>query len=42
MVESQKPTLDGKVEIDETHVGGKAKPGSKKYGLTGRGTENKL
>jgi transposase-like protein len=42
MVESQKPMLDGKIEIDETYVGGKAKPGSKKYGLTGRGTEKEI
>ncbi len=42
MVESQKPMLDGKIEMDETYVGGKAKPGSKKYGLTGRGTEKEI
>jgi transposase-like protein len=42
MVEASKPMLDGKVEIDETYVGGKAKPGSKKYGLTGRGTEKEI
>jgi transposase-like protein len=42
MVESQKPMLDGKVEMDETYVGGKAKPGSKRYGLTGRGTEKEI
>lgn len=34
--------LDGKVEIDETYVGGKAKYGSKRYGLTGRGTEKEI
>ena len=34
--------LDGKVEMDETYVGGKAKPGSKKYGLTGRGTDKEI
>jgi transposase-like protein len=42
MVKASKPMLDGKVEIDETYVGGKAKPGSKKYGLTGRGTEKEI
>jgi len=42
MVESQKNMLDGKVEIDETYVGGKAKFGSKRYGLTGRGTEKEI
>src|ERR1700683_5285365 len=42
MVETQKPMLDGKIEVDETYVGGKAKPGSKRYGLTGRGTEKEI
>ena len=42
MVEVNKPMLDVKIEIDETYVGGKAKPGSKKYGLTGRGTEKEI
>jgi transposase-like protein len=38
MVESQKPMLDGKVEIDETYVGGKAKG----KGKTGRGTDKEI
>jgi len=42
MLETGKPKLDGTVEMDETYVGGKAKPGSKKYGLTGRGTEKEI
>jgi transposase-like protein len=42
MNEVNKAMLGGKIEIDETYVGGKAKPGSKKYGLTGRGNEKEI
>jgi len=41
MLETGKPKLDGKVEMDETYVGGKAK-GGKAKGLTGRGTEKEI
>jgi transposase-like protein len=42
MLETGKPKLNGIVEMDETYVGGKAKFGSKRYGLTGRGTEKEI
>jgi transposase-like protein len=41
MLETSKTKLDGKVEMDETYVGGKAK-GGKAKGLTGRGTEKEI
>jgi transposase-like protein len=42
MLQTDKAKLDGTVEIDETYVGGKAKFGSKRYGLTGRGTKKEI
>jgi transposase-like protein len=42
MLETGKRKLGGKVEIDETYVGGKAKAGAKERGLTGRGTEKEI
>jgi transposase-like protein len=42
MVQVDKPMLDGKLEMDETYVGGKAKFGSKKCGVTGRGTDKEI
>ena len=45
MVESQKPMLDGKVEIDETYVGGKAKFGFQEirayWARNGQGNRNR-
>jgi len=42
MLQTDRPKLGGKVEMDETYVGGKAKEGSKKKGLTGRRTEKEI
>jgi transposase-like protein len=41
MVETNKPKLDGKVEMDETYIGGKAL-GGKNKGITGRGSEKEI
>jgi len=41
MVQVDKPMLDGKLEMDETYVGGEAK-GGKAKGLTGRGTDKEI
>jgi transposase-like protein len=41
MVEANKPKLDGKVEMDETYIGGKAL-GGKAKGITGRGSEKEV
>src|ERR1039458_7473615 len=41
MLETGKPKLDGKLEMDETYVGGKTK-GGKAKGLTGRGTDKEI
>ena len=41
MVEADKPMLDGKIEMDETYVGGGTK-GGKGRGITGRGTDKEI
>jgi transposase-like protein len=41
MVQVDKPMLDGKLEMDETYVGG-IKKGSKAKGTSGRGTEKEI
>jgi len=41
MVEVNKPMLDGKVEMDETYIGGKSKRGKSK-GITGRGSDKEI
>src|SRR6267378_2553107 len=41
MVEIDKPMLDGKVEMDETYIGGISK-GGKAKGITGRGSEKEI
>src|SRR5258707_342151 len=41
LVETNKPMLNGKVEMDETYIGGKAL-GGKNKGITGRGSEKEI
>jgi transposase-like protein len=41
MVEVNKPMLDGKIEMDETYIGGKAQ-GGKSKGITGRGSDKEI
>jgi transposase-like protein len=41
MVETDKPMLNGKVEMDETYIGGKAL-GGKSKGITGRGSKKEI
>jgi transposase-like protein len=41
MVQADRPMLDGKIEMDETYVGGGTK-GGKGRGITGRGTDKEI
>ena len=41
MIEVNKPLLDGKIEMDETYIGGKSK-GGKSKGITGRGSNKEI
>jgi transposase-like protein len=41
MADADKPMLDGKIEMDETYVGGGTK-GGKGRGITGRGTDKEI
>src|SRR5262249_14098763 len=42
MIQTDKPMLGGKIEMDETYVGGKVKRGSKAWGITGRGSDKEI